>query len=78
MEILTYLLEHADDGRSKSFFCLSCALLPVDRLTELQEWICSLSDDLDRKARNRLVRDRLTDMADGLNITLRLRKSGSS
>jgi hypothetical protein len=78
MEILTWLLQNADDGRSKSFFCLACALLPVDRLAELQEWMRSLPDDLDIKARNRLVRDRLTAMAEGLNITLKLRSPAST
>ena len=32
IEILNYLLTNFDDGRSKNFYCISCALLPVDKL----------------------------------------------
>jgi hypothetical protein len=32
MGILTEFLNNFDDGRSKSFFCVSCALLPLDKL----------------------------------------------
>ncbi len=32
IRLLTHLLEEYDDGRSKSFFCLSTALLPVDSI----------------------------------------------
>jgi len=33
-ELLIYLIENHNDGRSKSFYCASCQLLPLDWLKE--------------------------------------------
>lgn len=37
--ILSDFLQNFDDGRSKSFFCMSCALLPLDKLTEIHRFV---------------------------------------
>ena len=34
IDILNCLLTNFDDGRSKNFYCISCALLPVEKLQE--------------------------------------------
>jgi hypothetical protein len=44
MDILTGFLSNYDDGRSKSFFCISCALLPIDKLMETQKFINNSSN----------------------------------
>lgn len=36
MDILTLLLNRFDEGRSKSFYCLSCTLLPLDTLRDIK------------------------------------------
>ncbi len=36
INILSYFLQECNDGRSKNFYCLSCALLPIDKLQECQ------------------------------------------
>ncbi len=41
MNVLNDFIANFDDGRSKSFYCLSCALLPVDKLLEAQRFIVS-------------------------------------
>ena len=35
IDILNDLLTRCNDGRSKSFFCQTCALLPLDKLQEI-------------------------------------------
>lgn len=74
MNILTYLLEHFDDGRSKSFFCLSCTLLPLDNLLEIDGYVKELPEMINIKEKNKLIRDLLTATANSLNIKLILRK----
>jgi len=75
MDILNHLLAHYDDGRSKSFYCLSCALLPIDKLWETQAFAESLKDDLVLKEKAEKLKEALTEIADSLNIKLRLRKN---
>jgi len=75
IDILTDLLNHFNDGRSKSFFCLGCALLPLDKLNEIHQFTREqLSDSIDLKMKNKQIRDLFTTAADSLNIRLTLRK----
>lgn len=74
MGILNHLLTHYDDGRSKSFYCLSCALLPVHTLWETQAIAESLQDDLVLKEKADRLKKSLTETAASLYINLRLRK----
>lgn len=41
INILQDFIDNFDDGRSKNFFCLSCALLPLDKLQEAHDFIKS-------------------------------------
>jgi hypothetical protein len=43
IDILTNFLKNFDDGHSKSFFCLSCTLLPLDKLLEIDLLMNQLS-----------------------------------
>ncbi len=53
MNILTDFLANYDDGRSKSFFCISCALLPLEKLQESHSFADSLDSSSDIKAQNK-------------------------
>lgn len=72
IDILIDFLENYDDGRSKSFFCLSCALLPIDRLQETQQFIRSVSDTLNIKEKNKHLKEKLQTIAENLSIDLKL------
>lgn len=72
MNILTDFLANYDDGRSKSFFCISCALLPLDKLQETHRFIYSPSDSLVIKEKNKRLKDKLQMMAENLKIDLKL------
>ena len=72
MNILKEFLDNYDDGRSKSFFCISCALLPLDELQETHRFICDLGDSTDFKEKNKLLKYKLQMIADILHIDLRL------
>jgi hypothetical protein len=72
MVILIDLLAHYDDGRSKSLFCVSCALLPLDKLQETHRFIDGLSDSIDVKEKNKRLKDELRTIAENMNIDLHL------
>ncbi len=74
VEILTEFLNGYDDGRSKSFFCLSCALIPLDKLQETLRILNDSADLTDLKIKNSRLRDILTKIADSINIELKLNK----
>jgi len=73
MSTLKYLLGCFDDGRSKSYFCLACTLLPPENLNMVSREFESL-ESLDIKEKNRMVRDRLRVLAEAAGIELKLRK----
>ena len=72
IEILEDLLTNFDDGRAKSFYCLSCALLPVDKLLEVQLFAHNISETTPIKDKTKLLRNQLTQHAASLEIELRL------
>jgi hypothetical protein len=74
IEILTDLLKDFDDGRSKNFFCISCALLSLDELLEIHRFIKELPADIDVRVKNKQIRALLTTKAETFNIKLILRK----
>ncbi|NOU16645.1 MAG: DUF3795 domain-containing protein [Bacteroidales bacterium] len=72
--ILNELISSFDDGRSKNFFCLSCALLPLDKLNEVFEYIETLDKSMELKEKNRRMKDKTQEIAASLNIELKLNK----
>lgn len=53
---------------------MSCSLLPLDKLSEINQFIKKPSDDNDLKTKNKLIRKLLTTSAEELGIKLILRK----
>jgi hypothetical protein len=74
IDMLTVLLQNFDDGRSKSFYCISCALLPIDNLLEIHEFIKNLPLNAEIKEKNKQIRSLLLTTADKLDIKLKLNK----
>lgn len=72
MTILADFLTNFDDGRSKNFFCLSCALFPLKKLQEEWEYLNNINDQLNIKERNKILKERLLKIANDLGIELRL------
>lgn len=72
IDILEDLLINFDDRRAKSFYCLSCALLPVDKLREVQSFAQNISETTSIKDKTKLIRNQLTEHATLLNIDLKL------
>jgi len=72
MNILQDFLTQYDDGRSKSFFCISCTLLSLDKLLETQSFINSLRDSIELKEKNKQLKDHLQLIAKTLNVELKL------
>lgn len=72
MEILSDFLTCYDDGRSKSFFCVSCALLPWEELQETNQNMKKLSGLMEAKDKNKLLRNSLRKIAESRNIELKL------
>lgn len=72
--ILKELLTEHDDGRSKSFFCTACALMPVEVLREISGITKSIMHTTGLKERCGLIRSKLQEMADLMGVELRLNK----
>ncbi|MBW6479308.1 MAG: DUF3795 domain-containing protein [Bacteroidales bacterium] len=74
IDILMDLLTHYDDGRSKSFFCLSCALIPAKKLEEILAFAHSLKGELELKEKSKLIKNTMTGIAASEQLELKLNK----
>jgi hypothetical protein len=77
MKTLTKLLEHFNDSRSKSFFCLVTALLPLPEIKQLNiEMDKLLESDLNQLPKERAlqIKKYIDKIADSHNIKIKLRK----
>jgi len=74
IDILNYLIDNFDNGRSKSFFCQTCTLLPQDSLFEIRQNCDLIDDSMDIKERNQAIKGLIQKISDTLNIDLKLRK----
>ncbi|MDR0230668.1 MAG: DUF3795 domain-containing protein [Dysgonamonadaceae bacterium] len=72
IDILSDLLTNYDDGRAKSFFCQTCALLPIDKLQEIHNEVKNEVANVELKEKSKLVRKFITEIADSLGIDLKL------
>jgi hypothetical protein len=72
--ILNDFLTKFDDGCSKSFYCVGCSLLPLDKLQEALGFACNLSEAIENKEKSKQIRNYMTKIADSLKIDLKLDK----
>ena len=72
ISILNELITNFDDGRSKNFYCISCTLLPLDKLHDIIKYIENLDESLELKEKNRRIKGKLKEMAESLKIELNL------
>ena len=72
--ILNDLLTKFDDGRSKSFYCVGCALLTLDKLEEVHGFACNLNNAIENKKKSKQTKNYMTKIADSQNIDLKLNK----
>ena len=70
--ILSDLLTNFDDGCSKSFYCISCVLLPVEKLSETHKFAQKIDSNVALKEKSKQLKEYLTAIADELNIGLKL------
>ena len=76
LKLLESMLERYDDGRSKSFSCLSAALLPLWELEKTMAWMRDRDTPPDdRKRRANALREAFVSAARGNNIELSYRKA---
>ena len=78
VNLLETMIEEFDEGRSKSYCCVACALLPIDELREGVERARreveerGIGED-DKKSRARILRGVLDSVAERLGVSLKLR-----
>lgn len=72
-KILIDFIKYFDDGRSKSFFCLSCTLLPINVLLDIKEKVDMLKSTHDIKVKAQQLRINLSDAAASFGMELKLR-----
>jgi hypothetical protein len=73
MDILNDLLTIYNDGRSTSFFCQTCALIPIDKLKEVHG-DAKKNADTELKERNKRIKESITEIANSLDIDLKRSK----
>ncbi len=74
-KFLRRLIDHYDEGRSKSFYCTACQLLPLDKLKEaVEDTEASILEGAGLKEKARLLRAVIGKLADSLEVDLKLRK----
>jgi hypothetical protein len=74
-EFLRHLLANYDEGRSKSFYCTSCQLVPLDNLRQaLKHAEAELTPGAGVKEKAKTLGALISGMAEGLGIDFRLRK----
>ncbi len=73
-DVLITLLKDFDDGRSKSYFCLAAALLPIGDLEALADTLPAIPPHYEAKEKNKLVRSLIDLLAGQRGIELVLKK----
>jgi len=74
-EFLRHLIDNYDEGRSKSFYCTSCQLVPLDMLRKaLADAETKITADTGIKEKAKIIRVAINNLADSLQIDLKLRK----
>lgn len=79
IELLEIMLEVYNEGRSKSFYCVAAALLPIDDLEQVleksKEKITNENITIkDFKTKSKILREKLSKIAEKEEIELKLRK----
>jgi len=74
-KFLRHLIDNYDEGRSKSFYCTSCQLVPLDSLKKVMADVeASMTKATSIKEKAKIVRASITSLANYLQIDLKLRK----
>jgi len=79
IDLLELMLEEFNEGRSKSFFCIATALLPIDNLEKgLKESKRQIKEEeidaKDFKAKSKVLKENLTELANSQSIELKLKR----
>jgi hypothetical protein len=74
IQILKDFLSDFDDGRSKNFYCISCALLPLNKLLEVHGFASNLNESIENKEKIMQIKLYMTRIADSMGIDLTLKK----
>ena len=79
IELLKNMLENFNEGRSKSFYCIATALLPIKDLEQAieksEEIIKNKTINLkDLKTKSKILEEKINEIANKLNIEIKLRK----
>ena len=79
VKLLEFMLENFNEGRSKSFFCIATALLPIKDLEKgLKESIETIKnenfDSKDLKAKSKILKEKIKEIAEKERVELKLRK----
>ncbi len=79
IELLEYMLENFNEGRSKSFYCIATALLTIDDLEKaLNESSKRINDEKidlkDLKTKSKILKENLSKIAEDKSIEIKLKR----
>ena len=82
-QLLEEMLKHFDDGRSKSYYCIATALLPISDLEislkkSKQKLETEKIDFSDNKTKSKILKEALNESAARNEVDLKLRRKGES
>ena len=72
-KILIEMLENFNEGRSKRYYCVAATVMEIDELTEAVRKATEKSEGLDIKARAKMLRSILDEIAEQKKYTLKLK-----
>lgn len=72
IRILKDFLSNYNDGRSKSYFCVCCSLIPLHELVESHSLMKTLDNSISTKDKNKYLKEKLNRVAEIHNINLKL------
>ena len=73
-QLLKYLLKEFNEGRSKSYYCITATILTIEELKEAIDEVGNKAKGLDIKAKSRLMHTALDNIASRKGYQLKLRK----
>jgi len=79
IELLESMLENFNEGRSKSFYCIATALLPIEDIEKaLKESVKRIQDEKidekDLKTKSIILKEKLTKLAKDKYLDLKLKR----
>jgi len=73
-KVLIEMLHHFNEGRSKSYYCIAATVMELDELEDAVRRAKHCSENMDNKAKSKVLHQILEEIAEKKKYNLKLRK----